>query len=157
MIGIPVLMLLAAAAFGGDGDRFDGPVLPAAQRATKTFEIAINGSPGVKVVVACLVDWGDEVDVVTLKGEVPQTRKVEAVGVQLPDQEARIAAVVLGGAALQGGEGMLYKSVIGVFIMIVLGNALNLLNVDSYWQRVAVGAVIIAAAAAERLRSSRSQ
>ena len=40
-----------------------------------------------------------------------------------------------------------------VFIMVVLGNALNLLNVDSYWQRVAVGAVIIAAAAAERLRS----
>jgi ribose transport system permease protein len=68
-----------------------------------------------------------------------------------------IAAVVLGGAALQGGEGTLYKSVIGVFIMIVLGNALNLLNVDSYWQRVAVGAVIIAAAAAERLRSTRDR
>jgi ribose transport system permease protein len=64
-----------------------------------------------------------------------------------------IAAVVLGGASLHGGEGTLYKSVIGVLIMIVLGNALNLLNVDSYWQRVAVGAVIIAAAAAERLRS----
>src|SRR5439155_4068275 len=44
-----------------------------------------------------------------------------------------IAAVVLGGAALHGGEGTPYKSVIGVFIMIVLGNALNLLNVDSYW------------------------
>jgi len=66
-----------------------------------------------------------------------------------------IAAVVLGGAALHGGEGTLYKSVIGVFIMIVLGNSLNLLNVDSYWQRVAVGAVIIAAAAADRLRSRR--
>ena len=66
-----------------------------------------------------------------------------------------IAAVVLGGASLQGGEGTLYKSVIGVLIMVVLGNALNLLNVDSYWQRVAVGAVIIAAAAAERLRSYR--
>jgi ribose/xylose/arabinose/galactoside ABC-type transport system permease subunit len=64
-----------------------------------------------------------------------------------------IAAVVLGGAALQGGEGTLYKSVIGVFIMVVLGNSLNLLNVDSYWQRVAVGTVIIAAAAADRLRS----
>lgn len=64
-----------------------------------------------------------------------------------------IAAVVLGGASLHGGEGTLYKSVIGVFIMIVLGNSLNLLNVDSYWQRVAVGAVIIAAAAADRLRS----
>jgi ribose transport system permease protein len=64
-----------------------------------------------------------------------------------------IAAVVLGGAALHGGEGTLYKSVIGVFIMIILGNSLNLLNVDSYWQRVAVGAVIIAAAAADSLRS----
>jgi len=58
-----------------------------------------------------------------------------------------IAAVVLGGAGLHGGEGQLYKSVIGVFIMVVLGNALNLLNVDSYWQRVAIGGVIIAAAA----------
>src|SRR3954463_5659626 len=64
-----------------------------------------------------------------------------------------IAAVVLGGAALHGGEGTLYKSIIGVFIMIVLGNSLNLLNVDSYWQRVAIGAIIIAAAAADRLRS----
>jgi ribose transport system permease protein len=66
-----------------------------------------------------------------------------------------IAAVILGGASLQGGEGTLYKSIIGVFIMIVLGNGLNLLNVDSYWQRVAIGAVIIAAAAADRLRSRR--
>jgi ribose/xylose/arabinose/galactoside ABC-type transport system permease subunit len=64
-----------------------------------------------------------------------------------------IAAVVLGGASLHGGEGTLYKSIIGVLIMIVLGNSLNLLNVDSYWQRVAIGAVIIAAAAADRLRS----
>jgi ribose transport system permease protein len=64
-----------------------------------------------------------------------------------------IAAVVLGGASLHGGEGTPTKSVVGVFIMVVLGNALNLLNVDSYWQRVAVGAVIIAAAAADRLRS----
>lgn len=66
-----------------------------------------------------------------------------------------IAAVVLGGAALHGGEGRLYKTVIGVFIMVVLGNGLNLLNVDSHWQRVAVGLVIIAAAAADQLRHRR--
>jgi len=64
-----------------------------------------------------------------------------------------IAAVVLGGASLHGGEGTLYNSIIGVFIMVVLGNGLNLLNVDSYWQRVAIGVVIVAAAAADRLRS----
>lgn len=63
-----------------------------------------------------------------------------------------IAAVVLGGASLYGGEGKLYKSVIGVFIMIVLANALNLANVHSYWQQVAIGIVIVAAAAADRFR-----
>lgn len=63
-----------------------------------------------------------------------------------------IAAVVLGGASLFGGEGKLYKSIIGVFIMVVLANALNLANVHSYWQQVAIGLVIIAAAAADRLR-----
>ena len=63
-----------------------------------------------------------------------------------------IAAVVLGGAALHGGEGKLYKSVIGVFIIVVLSNALNLANVHSYWQQVAIGVVLIAAAAADRLR-----
>lgn len=64
-----------------------------------------------------------------------------------------IAAVVLGGAALHGGEGKLYKSMIGVLIMVVLANSLNLLNVHSYWQRIAIGAVIIAAATADRFRA----
>jgi len=66
-----------------------------------------------------------------------------------------IAAVVLGGASLSGGEGKLYKSVIGVFIMVVLSNSLNLLNVPSYWQRVAIGTVIIVAAAADQFKSRR--
>jgi ribose transport system permease protein len=63
-----------------------------------------------------------------------------------------IAAVVLGGASLMGGEGQLYKSMIGVLIMTVLANSLNLIGVDSYWQRIAIGGVIIAAAAADRMR-----
>jgi ribose transport system permease protein len=63
-----------------------------------------------------------------------------------------IAAVVLGGASLYGGEGKLYKTVIGVFITVVLANALNLADVHSYWQQVVLGIVLIAAAAAERVR-----
>ncbi|MFQ5914260.1 MAG: ABC transporter permease [Nitrospinota bacterium] len=66
-----------------------------------------------------------------------------------------IAAVVLGGASLHGGEGSLYKSMIGVFIMVVLANGLNLLNVHSYWQRVAIGVVIIAAVAADMFKSRK--
>ena len=45
-------------------------------------------------------------------------------------------------------------TVIGVFIMIVLANALNLAGVHSYWQQVAVGVVLVIAAAADRLRHS---
>jgi len=73
-------ILLTATAIGGGADHGDR-LEQAAGQATNSFAIAIDGSPGVKVVAACLVDWGEEVDVVTLKGEVPQTRKVEAVGI----------------------------------------------------------------------------
>jgi len=66
-----------------------------------------------------------------------------------------IAAVVLGGAALKGGEGKLFNSVVGVFIMVLLGNVLNLAGVGTYWQRAAVGLVIVAAAAADQLRHRR--
>ncbi|HZF36897.1 MAG TPA: hypothetical protein VE914_24105 [Candidatus Angelobacter sp.] len=72
-------ILLTATAIGGAADHGDR-LEQAAGQATNSFAIAIDGSPGVKVVAACLVDWGEEVDVVTLKGEVPQTRKVDAVG-----------------------------------------------------------------------------
>lgn len=66
-----------------------------------------------------------------------------------------IAAVVLGGAALKGGEGLLHKSMVGVLIMTVLTNSLNLMGVESYWQRIAIGLVIIVAAAADQMRRNR--
>ena len=80
MMGAYGLMLLAGAAVGGMADHEILLEQAGGQQAAKTFAIAITGSPGVRVVAACLVDWGEEVDVVTLKGEVPQNRKVEAVG-----------------------------------------------------------------------------
>ena len=80
MIGGYGWILVAAAMIGANPDQGDRVERAASQQATKTFAIAIDGSPGVKVVAACLVDWGEDVDVVTLKGDVPQTRKVEAVG-----------------------------------------------------------------------------
>lgn len=67
-----------------------------------------------------------------------------------------IAAVVIGGAALHGGEGRIYKSIVGVLIMTVLTNSLNLIGVDSYWQRIAIGLVIIVAAAADQFRHKRN-
>jgi ribose transport system permease protein len=56
-----------------------------------------------------------------------------------------IAATVIGGSSLLGGEGSLTGTLIGALIMGVLRNGLNLLNVSSFVQQVVIGVVIIAA------------
>ena len=54
-----------------------------------------------------------------------------------------IAAVIIGGANLFGGEGIILGTLIGAIIMGVLRNSLNLLNVSTYLQQVVVGFVIV--------------
>jgi len=66
-----------------------------------------------------------------------------------------IAAVVIGGTSLFGGRGSIIGTLIGVFIMVLIRNGLNLLNVSPYWQGTAIGSIIIAAVLAERLLSAR--
>jgi ribose transport system permease protein len=56
-----------------------------------------------------------------------------------------IAATVIGGTSLFGGEGSLVGALIGALIMGVLRNGLNLLNVSSFVQQLVIGIVIIAA------------
>ena len=68
-----------------------------------------------------------------------------------------IAAVVIGGASLYGGRGTIIGTLIGVFIMVMIRNGLNLLGVSPFWQGSAIGAIIIAAVLAERLLSPRTR
>jgi len=56
-----------------------------------------------------------------------------------------IAATVIGGTSLLGGEGTIMGALIGALIMGVLRNGLNLLNVSSFFQQVVIGVVIIGA------------
>lgn len=56
-----------------------------------------------------------------------------------------IAAVVIGGTSLAGGRGRLWGTLIGVLIIGVLGNGLDLLNVSSYYQMIVKGIIIVAA------------
>jgi ribose transport system permease protein len=56
-----------------------------------------------------------------------------------------IAAVVIGGTSLLGGEGRIIGTVIGTFIIASMRNGLNLLGISPDWQLVAVGTVIILA------------
>mgnify|MGYP001283592016 CR=1 FL=1 len=61
-----------------------------------------------------------------------------------------IAAVVIGGTSLSGGEGRVWGTFVGALIMGVIRNGLNLLMVDSYWQQVVIGAVIVIAVLLDR-------
>ncbi len=56
-----------------------------------------------------------------------------------------IAAVVLGGTSLTGGKGRIMGTLVGVLIIGILNNALNLLNVSSYYQLIAKALVILLA------------
>lgn len=56
-----------------------------------------------------------------------------------------IAATVIGGTSLLGGEGTVSGTLIGALIMAVLRNGLNLLSVSSFFQQVVIGSVIILA------------
>ncbi|MBS4538848.1 ribose ABC transporter permease [Clostridium sp. D2Q-11] len=61
-----------------------------------------------------------------------------------------IAAVVLGGTSLAGGVGSIFGTVIGALIIGILSNALNLMNVSSYYQLMAKGLVILIAVLLDR-------
>lgn len=56
-----------------------------------------------------------------------------------------IAAVVLGGTSLMGGEGTIWGTTVGAFIIGVLNNGFNLMNVSPFYQLIAKGAVIVLA------------
>jgi ribose transport system permease protein len=58
-----------------------------------------------------------------------------------------IAAVVIGGTSLFGGVGRMGGTVLGVLLIATIRNGLVLMNVSSFYQRIAIGLVILAAAA----------
>lgn len=63
-----------------------------------------------------------------------------------------IAAVVVGGASLSGGEGRMFATLIGAFTIAVIQNGMNLTNVESYTQKVVLGLVILGAVVLDKLR-----
>ncbi|MFC2251984.1 ABC transporter permease [Labrys portucalensis] len=67
-----------------------------------------------------------------------------------------IAAVVIGGASLFGGRGSIIGTLIGVLIMVMIRNGLNLMGVSPFWQGSAIGTIIIVALLFERLIGQRA-
>ncbi len=54
-----------------------------------------------------------------------------------------IAATIIGGTSLAGGEGTVIGTLLGALLLGVIRNGLVLLNVSMYWQTVVAGAIII--------------
>ena len=67
-----------------------------------------------------------------------------------------IAAVVIGGGSLHGGEGSVVGTLVGAFIMGLLANGSDLLGISPYLQQAIIGAVIILAVTVDELRKRRA-
>ena len=54
-----------------------------------------------------------------------------------------IAATVLGGTSLTGGSGSVGRAMFGVAVIAVINNGMNLMHINSYWQKVVIGVIIL--------------
>ena len=63
-----------------------------------------------------------------------------------------IAAAVVGGTSLSGGEGKIFGTLIGAFTIAVIQNGMNLTNVESYTQKVVLGFVILGSVLLDKIR-----
>jgi ribose transport system permease protein len=74
-----------------------------------------------------------------------------------------IAAIVIGGTSIAGGQGAIWRSVLGVMLIALINNGFNLLNVDAFYQAVAQGLIILIAVGVDvwghsvRVKSPASQ
>jgi ribose transport system permease protein len=70
------------------------------------------------------------------------------VGIEL----SAIAAVVIGGTSIMGGEGAVWRTLFGVLLLQLISNGLNILNVPPFYQLIVQGSVILFAVALDALR-----
>jgi ribose transport system permease protein len=64
-----------------------------------------------------------------------------------------VAAIVVGGTSIRGGEGAVWRTMVGVLLLALIGNGFNLLSIDSVYQQVVYGGIILLAAGVDaRLR-----
>ena len=68
-----------------------------------------------------------------------------------------IAAVVMGGTRLSGGQGSIGGTIVGALIISLVQNAMNIFNVPSYWQQVVIGSVIVFAVVLDQYRKRASR
>ena len=120
-------------AIGGNEEaaRLSGVPVRSIQLAVYTISGALAGLGG--IVLASQLHAGDPKFGLTYELEV-------------------IAAVVVGGTSLYGGSGKILGTLIGAFIIAVIKNGMNLINIDPFSQDIVLGAVLLAAVLIDNLK-----
>jgi ribose transport system permease protein len=78
-----------------------------------------------------------------------QPQAGEGIGLQA------IAAIILGGTSIYGGKGAVWRSIAGVYLLALIGNGFNILNLDPFLKDLVTGLIIIAAVALSAARGRR--
>ncbi|MDF3015680.1 MAG: hypothetical protein K0R44_905 [Thermomicrobiales bacterium] len=95
----------------------------------------------VKLAVYALVGASAAVSGIILTGQTASGQPQAALNYEL----AAITAVIVGGASLGGGRGGMAGTILGVFLLGLVSNALNLYGVSAFWQPVATGSILVLA------------
>jgi ribose/xylose/arabinose/galactoside ABC-type transport system permease subunit len=95
----------------------------------------------VKLAVYALVGICAAIGGIILTGQTASGQPQAALNYEL----AAITAVIVGGASLGGGRGGMAGTIVGVFLLGLVSNALNLYGVSAFWQPVATGTILVLA------------
>jgi len=95
----------------------------------------------VKLAVYALVGASAAIAGIILTGQTASGQPQAALNYEL----TAITAVIVGGASLGGGRGGMAGTILGVFLLGLVSNALNLYGVSAFWQPVATGIILVAA------------
>jgi len=117
----------------------------------RAVELAGVNVRKLKIMVFALAGTFSALAGIMLTSRLDSAQPTAAVGWEL----SVIAAVVLGGVSLYGGRGSIAKTLVGAFILQIISNGLNLLNVQAYWQQIAKGSIILLALLIERILRGR--
>jgi len=94
-----------------------------------------------KTAIYAVSGWTSAVAAIVLTARLNSAQPIAGMMYELD----AIAATVIGGTSLMGGEGSLFGTLVGALIMGVLRNGLNLLGVSSFLQQIVIGGVIVGA------------
>jgi ribose/xylose/arabinose/galactoside ABC-type transport system permease subunit len=107
----------------------------------------------VKTIAFCIVGFLSALGGVLLLSRMGAIQPYTARGLEFDV----IAAVVIGGTSLSGGEGSILQTIIGIFIIGMIRNALNLSQINIFWQDFATGSIIIVAVLLDAFRKRVSR